>query len=274
MGIEDFAQFGTVTQPAPEAFTEKTKLENEPSNISWRQIMGKLWIGLGVGGVITAVLFMITTFVGGLFSSAMAATGGTGTTTNPILSIILLFIGFISTLIGNMAIGGVYNLFFSKKYINGSKIYALLLLTNGLLFFIFAPVYLIFTNQIQTLFIVMGFHIVFSIFISACQIEFSANPNYSGSALVGNTIGFAFTIVTYCLIYKGSLLNWAEQQTYLLMLLPTILGYTLIPFGASIREKIYYKAYEMGNNGFYLTSVREESDTIAANAEEEINIEG
>jgi hypothetical protein len=58
------------------------------------------------------------------------------------------------------------------------------------------------------------------------------------------------------------------------MLLPTILGYTLIPFGASIREKIYYKAYEMGNNGFYLTSVREESDTIAANAEEEINIEG
>jgi hypothetical protein len=36
-----------------------------------------------------------------------------------------------------------------------------------------------------------------------------------------------------------------ETQTYLLMLLPSILGYSLTPFGSGIREKIYYKIYEM-----------------------------
>lgn len=288
MGIEDFAPIGTIPtiqpimQPTPDVFAEtpnlNNKLGNEPSNISGRQMIGKIGIGIGIGGVITAVLFMITTFVGGMFSSAMVGTGTPGATSNPILSIILLFIGFISTFIGNLAVGGVYNLFFSTKYINGSKIYGLLLLTNGLLFFIFAPIYLIFSSQVQILFIVLGFHIVFSIFISACQTEFSANPNYSGSSLIGNTIGFAFAIVVYCILYKQSLLNWAEKQTYLLMLLPTILGYTLIPFGASIREKIYYKSYEMGNNAFYLTSVDEREEVspeeTAKQEENEINIEG
>jgi hypothetical protein len=123
----------------------------------------------------------------------------------------------------------------------------------------------------------MGFHIVFSIFISANQIEFSANPNYSGSSLIGNTIGFALTIAVYCIIYKGSLLEGAEKQTYLLMLLPTMLGYSLIPFGASIWEKIYYKSYEMGNNSFYLSSEddreEENSEETKKLAEEEINIE-
>lgn len=119
------------------------------------------------------------------------------------------------------------------------------MLTNGLLFFIFAPIYLIFSSQVEILFVVMGFHVVFSIFISANQIEFSSNPNYSGSALIGNTIGLAFAIFVYCMLYKQSLLNGVEKQTYLLMLLPTILGYGLLPLGSSIREKIYYKSYEM-----------------------------
>ncbi|MEI6426345.1 MAG: hypothetical protein WCO66_03260 [Candidatus Absconditabacteria bacterium] len=288
MGIEDFAPIGSVPgiqpmiQNTPDVFSEtgniNNKLNNEPSDISGRQIIGKIGLGLGIGGIITAVLFMITTFVGGMFSSAMSGAGTAGTTSNPILSIILLFIGFISTFIGNLAVAGIYNLFFSRKYINGSKIYGLLLLTNGLLFFIFAPIYLIFSSQVQILFIVLGFHIVFSIFISACQTEFSANPNYSGSSLIGNTIGFALAIVTYCVIYKQSLLDGAEKQTYLLMLLPTILGYTLIPLGASIREKIYYKSYEMGNNAFYLSSVDEREELSPEESEKaeesEINIEG
>lgn len=268
MGIEDFAQIET-TQTINKN-NPNQRLDNEPSNISWWQIVWKIWIGIGIGGIITAILFMITTFMNGIFAGAMT---NTWATINPIISIVLLFIGFLSTFIGNLWVAGIYNIFFSRKYINWSKIFWLLLLTNGLLFFIFAPIYFIFTNQIQTLFIVMGFHIVFSIFISACQIEFSANPNYSGSSLVGNTIWFAMTIAVYCIFYKGSLLWWAEKLTYLLMLLPTILGYTLIPFGASIREKIYYKSYEMGNNPFYLSSEGEEIRDDDETNEDEINVE-
>lgn len=285
IGISDIHQTIPSTEVRPEDFGKENleieKVLKEPSNISGRQLMWKLWIWLVIWWVITMVLFMVMTFVGAMFSSAMQtspATGGSSTTTNPILSIILLFIGFISTFIGNLSVAGIYNLAYSKKYINGSKIYGLLLLTNGLLFFIFAPIYFIFSNQVETLFIVMGFHIVFSIFISANQIEFSANPNYSGSSLIWNTIGFALTIAVYCLLYKGSMLDGAEKQTYLLMLMPTIAGYTLIPFGASIREKIYYKSYEMGNNSFYLSSddTREETspEELAKANEEEINIEG
>ena len=265
MGIEDFAQTEGMT-PINEA-NINGKLTNEPSNISWWQITWKIWIGIGVGGMITIILFMITTFMNSIFSSAMV---NTGATINPIISIVLLFIGFVSTFIGNLAIAWIYNLFFSRKYINWSKIFGLLLLTNGLLFFIFAPIYFIFSNQIETLFIIMGFHIVFSIFISACQIEFSANPNYAGSSLIGNTIWFALTIAVYCIFYKQSLLWWAEKVTYLLMLLPTILGYTLIPLGASIREKIYYKSYEIWNNSLYLSS---EADEIDNEDEDEINTE-
>ncbi|MEI7919249.1 MAG: hypothetical protein WCH65_03445 [bacterium] len=47
------------------------------------------------------------------------------------------------------------------------------------------------------------------------------------------------------------------------MLLPPILAYTLIPFGAGIREKIYYKSYELGNNGFYIPSITETDDEIS-----------
>ncbi|HBB03601.1 TPA: hypothetical protein DCZ39_01690 [Patescibacteria group bacterium] len=63
------------------------------------------------------------------------------------------------------------------------------------------------------------------------------------------------------------------------MLLPPVLGYALIPFGAGIREKIYYKFYELGNNGFYIASVTETDDeetdgTDTTNSSDDINIEG
>ncbi|MEI6775200.1 MAG: hypothetical protein WCL18_10965, partial [bacterium] len=51
-----------------------------------------------------------------------------------------------------------------------------------------------------------------------------------------------------------------QQKIYLFMLLPPILGYALIPFGSGIREKIYYKSYELGNNGFYIPSVTESQE--------------
>jgi hypothetical protein len=54
------------------------------------------------------------------------------------------------------------------------------------------------------------------------------------------------------------------------------LGYTLLPFGSGIREKIYYKFYEMGNNWFYIASpgesVEEEEEESSGNSDE-INVE-
>ncbi len=207
-----------------------------------------------------------------MFTSALGQQAQELASANPLLPIILLFIGFISTFIGNIAVAGAYSLFYSKKYYDVSKTLWLLFLTNGILFFILAPIYIIFAGQIETLFILLGFHVVFSVFISACQIEFTANPNYAGSALIGNVLWFAFALLMYGLMYKSSLASGPEQKIYLFMLLPSLLAYALIPFGAGIWEKIYYKAYELGNNWFYLPSPGESSDG-ETNGEEEINVE-
>lgn len=64
------------------------------------------------------------------------------------------------------------------------------------------------------------------------------------------------------------------------MLVPPIVGYTLIPFGSGIWEKIYYKFYELGNNGLYIPSATEveEEETSAPGTStsggDDINVEG
>jgi len=276
------SQLTAIPMPMQKFNAEREKnLFNEPNNLSGRQIIGKTFTGLAVGGIISALLFVIITFIGWMFLSALGGADGTwglASRPNPLLPLILLFIGFLSTFIGNISVSGLYSLFYSKKYTNATKTFGLLLLTNGILFFILAPIYLVFASNIQTLFIILWFHVIFSVFISACQVEFSSNPNYSGSAFMGNIIWFAGALLIYSIIYKVATGGDTQQQTYLLMLLPSILWYTLIPLWASIREKIYYKFYEMGNNGFFIPSPSDAWQTLTGedkwhNEMEDINIE-
>ena len=250
---------------------------NEPSNLSWWQLIGKFFIGLLIGGVIAALLFVILSFMGGMFTSAFGQQAGMSV--NPLLSLVLLFIGFLSTFIGNIAVGGIYNLFYNRKYYNTSKMFGLLFLTNGILFFFLAPIYIVFASQIEILFLILGFHIIFSVFTSASQIEFSTNPNYSASAFMGNVLGFTIAFLVYAIVYKLSWSAGVQQKIYFFMMFPPVLAYALIPFGSGIREKIYYKFYEMGNNGFYIPSVteidEEETETTDwVSGGEDINVEG
>ena len=277
------SQFVTMPTPAQGFNSDRGKNAfNEPNNQSGRQVIGRTFTWLAVGWIISALLFVVLTFIGGMFLSALGWADGTGwlaSRPNPMLPLILLFIGFLSTFIGNISVSGLYSLFYSKKYTNATKTFGLLLLTNGILFFILAPIYLVFSSDVQTQFIVLWFHVLFSVFISACQVEFSSNPNYSGSAFMGNIIGFAAAILVYSIIYKSATAGDSQQQTYLLMLLPSILWYTLIPLWAGIWEKIYYKFYEMGNNGFFIPSPSENGQTLTWEDKwrseiEDINIEG
>ena len=70
---------------------------NEPSNLSGWQLLGKVAIGILIGGIISTLLFVILSFMGGMFTSAFGQQAGS--TVNPMLSIILLFIGFLGTFI-------------------------------------------------------------------------------------------------------------------------------------------------------------------------------
>lgn len=97
---------------------------------------------------------------------------------------------------------------------------------------------------------------------------------------MGTTLGFVLAFLLYALVYKMSGSAAVQQKIYLFMLVPPIVGYAIVPFGAGIREKIYYKFYEMGNNGLYIPSCteaeEEESDTTTGNKDgsEEVNVEG
>lgn len=248
---------------------------NQPGNLTGRQLVAKVAMGLVIGGIIAALLFVVVSFIGGMFTTALGEQSAEFASVNPLLPIILLFIGFISTFVGNISVAGVYSLFYSKKYYDVTKMFGLLFLTNGILFFILAPVYLVFWTQIDVLFVILGFHVLFSVFASAAQIEFTANPNYSGSAFMGNILWFAFALLMYGLFYKLSWGSAPQQKIYLFMLLPPILWYALIPFGSWIREKIYYKFYELGNNGFYIPSPGEgeEEEIQEVEHSEDVNVE-
>lgn len=248
---------------------------NTPSNLTGRQLVAKVMIGLAIGGIIAALLFIVVSFIGTMFTAAFGQQTAEFASVNPLLPIILLFIGFISTFIGNIAVAGIYSLFYSNRYYDATKMFGLLFLTNGILFFILAPIYILFGSQIETLFVILWFHVLFSVFVSASQIEFTSNPNYSWSALMGNILWFAFALLMYGLCYKLSSWSTPQQKIYLFMLLPPIVGYMLIPLGASIREKVYYKFYELGNNGFYIPSPgegeQEDEEEVVKN--EEVNVE-
>jgi len=160
-------------------------LDNEPNNSSGGQIIWRTVIGVVIWAVISGLLFVILTFTSSIFSQALQDAGWG---TNPLLPWLLLFIGFLSTFIGNMIIAWAYNMFYAKKYYNFWKMAGFLLLTNAILLLIFFPLYLIFNWDIISLFQLLWFHVMFSIFISANQIEFLSNPNYAGSALMWNVL--------------------------------------------------------------------------------------
>lgn len=78
-------------------------------------------MGLVVGVLIAVLLFVVLSFVGTMFNTAMQANAGSGT--SPLLWVIVLFIAFLSAFVGNMIVAGAYSLFFSKKYYDSSKMF-------------------------------------------------------------------------------------------------------------------------------------------------------
>ncbi|PID34989.1 MAG: hypothetical protein CR971_00525 [candidate division SR1 bacterium] len=236
-----------------------------------RELFGKVGVGLSVGVIVAILMFIILSFVSSIFMKATGINADTAIYSNPLLSFVCLFIGFLSSFIGNFLQVLAYNLFYSKKYYNVGKVFGLLLLTNAIILGLVGPIYFLFSTQLVILFIILAFHVLLSIFISMNVVEFSLSPNYANSSLVGNTFGFGIVMLMYAIFWKsnsGGVLS--ESSITLSIILPPILGYTLIPLGLGIWEKIYLKFYEMGSNPFYIDSATEQEVNTD---EEEINID-
>lgn len=230
------------------------KLGNEPHNNTGWQVFAKAGIGLVVGVVIAFLIFIILFLASSMFTQALKSSinsPGVANTVNPLLPLVLVIIAFIATFVGSVILSGLYNLFYSNKYYDLGKTFSVSLLTNIFLFFLMIPLYMIFYENINTLFYVLGFHIIFAIFISYCQGEFVTNPNYASSHLLGAMIGMIFAVIGFAVMGK------TFQGNQNMLLIPSILAYTLIPFFHSLWEKVYYKFYENSNNFLFLPSLSE-----------------
>ena len=221
-------------------------LTEKPDQSSGWEIFGKIFIWLVVWWIIAWLLFIILNAVWWAVTE--------DTWKSPILPLLLIVSGFLTSFVWNLWIAGLYSLFFSKKYHHMNKSIWVLLLTNWLLFIFLLPVYILFNWNTNTLFMILWFHIIIATFLSSQQIENIKNPNYSPSSLIWNTFSLAVTMLIYWIIWRAAGLWDVTNQTYLLLLLPPILSFGIMPLWLWIWNIIYFKLFEIWNNPFYAES--------------------
>jgi hypothetical protein len=100
------------------------------------------------------------------------------------MSLVFIIIACIVTIIGVGIYAGLLNLMFGSDYYDFAKMFGFSVLANGLLVFLFLPVYLMMSDSLDTLLFVLAFHVIFGFFISYTLIEFTTNPSYSASSLI------------------------------------------------------------------------------------------
>lgn len=222
-------------------------LTERPDQSSWWEIFGKIFIGIIIWAVISGLLFIILTAVWWSITEEAWK--------NPILPLLLIVSWFFTSFIWNLWIAGLYSLFFSKKYHNMNKSIWILLLTNWLLFIFLLPIYILFNWDTTRLLTILWFHIVIATFLSSQQIENLRNPNYSPSSLIWNTFSLAVVMLIYGIIRRLAAI-WGElqNQIYLLLLIPPVLSFWIMPLWLWIWDIIYYKFFEVWNNPFYAES--------------------
>lgn len=230
-------------------------LWSEPNyNTGW-QVLAKWAIGLTVGLLVWFLIFIILFMTGDIMTQAQQNNvGSTGTTpANPLIPLIFIVIAFIATFIGNVILAGVYNLFYSTKYYDLWKMFSNSLLSNVIIFFVFIPLYLVFYNNMGSLYTVLGFHIIFAIFACYTHVEILTNPNYSSSHLIGTTIGSAASAMLFILVLR----IFSSEILSFIALIPPLIWYFCIPVFHAMWEKVYYKFYENGNDFLYLPTLQE-----------------
>lgn len=244
-----------------------TFLDIPPANPSGWAVAWKTVIWFTMWILISFLIFIIITMLGKELFVWWASL---------FVPIILSLIAFLWTFIGNSGVWGSYNLFFSYKYYDFGKMFALILLANWILLMLITPVYFLFGTQWNAPFLILAMHVFFSVYVTQTLIETFTNPNYAWSAMIWSLIAFSMGMISYLIVYW--LVSTGQDATFYLMLTPSILAFTITPLVFSLREKVYFKFYEFGSNFLYLPSMQEvtmKADELSNNTEDEewINIE-
>lgn len=258
--------------------SEKTALNQDfevwPFNPDWSSVFIRTWLGLVTGIFISFLVFIILMLVWGIIEQAVSTQILGGWAVNPLLPLILIIIAFLWTFIGSIIIAWVYNLIYTDKYYDMWKMFSLVLFANIIMFILFLWLYVLFASGINQLFFVLAFHIMFTVFLSFTLIEMSTNPNYSAVHLLWAALWLIIWILLFGITYKVMDLT-AWNSAHILLAIPPVLVYAMLPFWHWLREKIYYKFYSNWSNFFYIPSLQEVlvDEEEADDVEVDINID-
>lgn len=254
--------------------------DNAPSDITLWSFFGKIFIWLMVWFCVVALLFWTLAALG---SIAWTNTGQATTT----LKILLAATWFVVDFIGSVALALMYNIFFNKRYYNFGKMFALIFISSIIFSLFFIVIYFLY-NDINDLYCILWFQVIFWLYISLNLMDFLSQPNYSASSMMWNNLWCILTVVAYVWITQMIDFSqwtaeasdaWKFKSVFFLAIFPVILSYTLMIFGANLWDTIYYKFYEWWNNPFYLPSLnelreeRQKEEKEKEKQEEEVNVE-
>ncbi len=235
-------------------------IDNKPFNPTWGEIVVKTIGGLIISVITAIIVFVIYYATWDIFKDALAGLNSVAwwpQTVNPMIAVIMSVIWFIGSFFWTLMMGAIYNFTFSNRYYDFWKMISLSLIVNSFIFIFAVILYLVFYDNIEVLFFILMFHILFSTFVSLLMYDVISNPNYSAEFLIWYSVGFFLVLFLLALMFKFSNINQNPGAIWYFLSLPIVLVYTLLPLIESIWEKIYYKFYEMWNNFLYVPSLEE-----------------
>ena len=247
------------------------KLSIDPYNPSYWHIISKGMIWFVVWIIVAFLVFAVTVLFNGTIQKWLWTISSNGALSgwvngSPALALVLLFIAFMVSFIWNIMISTIYGLAYSDKYYNTSKTIWHTIFVNLILFVSLAGIYFVYSNDIGSMFMILALHIVFALYISHNVIEYNANPNYSMVYMIWNTAWMTLFITIFLVLFKfvsmwtggANNLSGAQSSTITILLsIPAILSYSIIPFISAVWEKIYYGIYTLGSNFLYISSLDE-----------------
>lgn len=234
---------------------------NAPYNPSASALIGKTMIWFVIGLIVSMIVFAITILFGNTMSQIIAWLGQVAQDSSPLLWMIMLIIAFLGSMVGNMLVAFIYGLMYGGVYPSVGKLVTYALITNVILFLILAPLYIVVYESVGSLFMVLWFHTIFSVFITSVMNETSIDSHYALSAVVGGMLGMSGTVLIFILIYKMVTLNSLDlassatsNQIKIMLSIPSLLAYTCMPLAHTIWQKIYSWLYDAGSNFLYAQS--------------------
>ncbi len=249
--------------------------DNAPSDVTLWSFFWKIFIWLIVWLCVVALLFWTLAALG-------SVTWSENGEVNSMLKILLSVVWFVVHFVGSFALALMYNIFFSKRYYNFSKMFALIFVSSLILWLFFIVIYILY-DRINDLYVILWFQVIFWLYVSLNLMDFLSQPNYSASSMMANNLWCILTIVAYIAIMQMvNFTTWENlklKSVLFLAILPVILSYTLMIFGANVWDAIYYKFYEWWNNPFYLPSLnelreeRQKEEVKKAEEEEDVNVD-